>query len=110
MNIARPTDAPLYRAHPDIVACPLGEAGVALLDPRSNTYFSLDPVGEAVWATLSSDGAAPASLDGLSEAVARDFDVSPDRCRDDIDRLLSDLRRHELVSVAPAAGPADASA
>ena len=110
MNVDPRTDAPRYRANPDIVACSLGEAGSALLDLRSNTYFSLDPVGEAVWAALSSPTDAPASSHALCEVVAREFETTPNGCRDDIDRLLTELRLHDLIgAIACEAEPSDAS-
>ena len=37
-----------YLVSPECVSCEV-EDGIAILDLRSNTYFSLDPVGAAIW-------------------------------------------------------------
>ena len=54
-----------YLVSPECVSCAV-EDGIAILDLRSNTYFSLDPVGAAIWDRM----AAPASLDDPTTAIA----------------------------------------
>ena len=49
-----------YLVSPECVSCKV-EDGIAILDLRSNTYFSLDPVGAAVWDRM----AAPDLLDDM---------------------------------------------
>ena len=81
-----------YLVSPECVSCAV-EDGIAILDLRSNTYFSLDPVGAAIWDRM----AAPASLDELAAAVAADYDVAPEQCRGDIANLLEDMLTHGLI-------------
>ncbi len=84
-----------YIVSPDCVACDV-DAGLAILDLRSNTYFSLDQVGADVWRHLSK----PATVDDLAAAIAAEYAITPDQCRDDISRLIEDLSRHGLVQTA----------
>jgi hypothetical protein len=84
-----------YVASPDCVACDV-DGGTAILDLKSNTYFSLDPVGADVWQAL----VKPASLDDLTQVIAADYDVAAPQCRQDIAALLEDLSHHGLIQAA----------
>ena len=81
-----------YLVSPECVSCKV-EDGIAILDLRSNTYFSLDPVGAAVWDRM----AAPVSLDDLAAAIAAEYEVPPEECRGDIADLLDDMLTHGLI-------------
>ena len=81
-----------YLVSPECVSCAV-EDGTAILDLRSNTYFSLDPVGASVWDRM----AAPASLDDLTAAIAAEYEVTPEECRRDISDLLDDMLTHGLI-------------
>ena len=81
-----------YLVSPECVSCEV-EDGIAILDLRSNTYFSLDSVGAAIWDRM----AAPASLDDLTTAIAAEYDVPPQECRGDIADLLEDMLTHGLI-------------
>ena len=107
---ARVTGTDRYRASAHVMACAFGE-GTALLDGRTNTYFSLDPVGATVWEALQRDAAPPGaaepsraagcSLPELCEAVAGEFDVTARDCRDDVASLVADLVANGLCEAAP---------
>lgn len=84
-----------YLVSPECVSSEV-EEGIAILDLRSNTYFSLDPVGAAIWDRM----AAPASLDDLTAAIAAEYDVALEECRRDISELLDDMLKHGLIQTA----------
>lgn len=81
-----------FHAADNCVVCPFGD-GVAVLDLRTNTYFTLNAVAATVWSALESG----ASLDALVQAVVNDFDVTPDVCAPDVKALLADMMRAGLV-------------
>lgn len=81
-----------YRVSPECVSCAV-EDGIAILDLKSNTYFSLDPVGAAIWDRMAS----PVSLDDLAAAVSADYAIAPEECRRDIADLLDDMLTHGLI-------------
>ena len=83
-----------YVVSPDCVSCPV-EDGVAILDLKSNTYFSLDAVGTSIWDQMSN----PASLDDLTQAVSAEYEVAPEECRGDIQDLLKDMLQHGMIQV-----------
>lgn len=69
------------------------EAGVALLDSSSNTYFVLNQTGASVWSELTTSK----TLDELCEAVSRQFDVSSATCRNDVEGLLNAMASKGLI-------------
>ena len=86
----------IYRPVPDCVACAYGE-GIAVLNLRSNTYFSLDPVGATVWNALVEG----ADLGAIVAAVVEEFDVAPETCRADVEGFLAELAGSQLIESTP---------
>jgi hypothetical protein len=68
-----------------------GEAVILVL--VSGTYFSLNAVGTVIWRLLQE----PRTVQEICETIVRDYDVSEDRCRADVFRLLEDLERRGLI-------------
>jgi hypothetical protein len=83
-----------------VVATELGD-GLALLNLRTNEYFSLNDVGAFVWGELQS----PQSRDALIRAMTEKYDVSADICANDLDLLLEDLRNASLAEPRPSTTP-----
>ncbi|MCX7646474.1 MAG: PqqD family protein [Rhodobacteraceae bacterium] len=84
-----------FRTAPDCVACAFGD-GIAILDLRSNLYFSLNAVGAEVWHRL----AVPQTEGELVAHVAARFGVAPEVCGPDLARLIAQLAAHRLVERA----------
>jgi hypothetical protein len=82
-----------YRVSPDALMQKVGEESV-ILDLRGGTYFGLDPIGTCVWEAL----AAGSSLDALVDMLANEYEVAIDTLRDDIEKLLAELRANGLVA------------
>lgn len=73
---------------------------LAILDPASGLYFGLNEVGALIWHFLANERAA-------SEVVAHvldTYDVHPDRCHDDVLRLLGQLEIRGLLKTNGKAG------
>ncbi|WP_236016417.1 PqqD family protein [Salipiger abyssi] len=85
----------IYRPKPDCMACAYGD-GLAILDMKTNTYFSLDPVGATIWNALSNG----ADIDTLVAAVVTEFDVSPEICTADVETFVSTLMDESLLQGA----------
>ena len=81
-------------AMPDCVDCPFGD-GVAILHARTNQYFTLNAVGQHVWAQL----AQPVTIAAIVQAVCAEFDTTPEVCKPDVQALIGELIRFELVRV-----------
>ena len=68
--------------------------GAVVMQVDTGVSYSLNAVGAWVWEQL----AEPAGLDGLAEALTERFEVTEERARADLEALLADLERTELVS------------
>jgi len=81
------------------VACTVGgEAVILHLD--EGLYYSLNPVGTCIWALLQQ----PRSKEELIARVLEEFDVTPERCRADVEELLEALCTRLLVVPAEVSG------
>lgn len=81
-------------ASQDCAACAFGD-GIAVLDLKSNQYFTLNPVAAAVWSGIEKG----ASEDDLVDRVLADFAVDRATCAQDVADLIDTLARAGLVSV-----------
>ena len=91
------TAASVVARDDEAVSCELG-GGAALLDLRSGTYFSMNPVGAFVWGLLND----PVDVSTLHKALHTRYDVEPDACLEDLLSLLQQLADAGLIRVANA--------
>jgi len=76
-----------------------------LLHLRSGAYFGLDLVGTLIWQGIEQEGRLQPILDLLVEQ----FEVEEAQAREDLLRMVTQMRDHGLVYVAtdgPGEGPA----
>jgi len=84
----------LLRRRPHVLSRQLdGEA--VLLDPVLGEYFSVNPVGAAVWSAL----ADPISLGALHALVLEQFAATPEVVREDLDRFVHELEQRGLIEI-----------
>lgn len=76
----------------DAVACEFGD-GLALLDLKSNTYYSLNGVGAFIWDLIQE----PKSIVDIRSAVLARYNVDSERCKTDVDALLKGLADNGLA-------------
>jgi hypothetical protein len=77
---------------PYVVAATHG-TDTALLDMRSERYYTLDSVGSRIWSLLA-EGSA---VDEITAQLGEEFDASPDIIARDLDALLSRLQKASLI-------------
>jgi hypothetical protein len=66
-----------------------------LLDLASGIYFGLNEVGTRLWELLSEND----SLDSATDALEREFDVSADVLRADVNQLLEQMQSKGLLQI-----------
>ena len=81
-----PSEHDRVSASKDAVACEFGN-GLALLDMRSNIYYSLNSVGAYIWELIQE----PKPIAEIRGAVLERYNVEPERCKADVDGLLKGL-------------------
>jgi len=91
------SEASLITTDPNVVSCDLAD-GVALLDLRSSTYYSTNPVGAYVWTLLSE----PQPVSRICDAVSDQYEVDAAQCLRDVTALLQGLAEADLVKVSDA--------
>jgi hypothetical protein len=74
------------------VACNLNDE-VALLHLESALYFGLQGVAAHIWSGLEE----PRSVGDICDDIMRDFDVSPEQCRQDVFKFLASLQEAGLI-------------
>ena len=87
-----PSDRDCVSATNDAVACEFGN-GLALLNLKSNIYYSLNSVGAYIWDLIQE----PRPIADIRSAVLTRYDVDPERCKADIDGLLKGLTEAGLA-------------
>lgn len=81
-------------ATPHHVGADLGEE-VILLHLNHGQYFGLGNVGASIWKLLGK----PVRIVEIERVLLEEYDVEPQRCHDEVLRLVSDLVDQELVEV-----------
>jgi hypothetical protein len=83
-----------FVASPDALFKPLDGEGV-LLDLANGIYFGLDATGTRLWQLLQEHR----SLRRAYDAMLAEYEVPPDRLREDLLAFVGDLARRSLASV-----------
>jgi hypothetical protein len=81
---------------PNVMLRVIGDEAV-ILNLKSGLYLGLDPVGTRIWTVLNS---AP-SIQAAYESLLTEYDVGPERLRQDLDELLDKLLEQGLIEIAP---------
>jgi hypothetical protein len=81
---------------PDVMIRIVGDEAV-ILNLKNELYLGLNPVGTRFWTVLHD---AP-SIQAAYETLLTEFDVEPDRLRQDMNELLDQLLAQVLIELAP---------
>ena len=87
-------DSSVFKQAPDQIASTVGEE-VVILNFKSGTYYGLNEIGARIW-HLIHDGKM---VREIYETVLAEYDVEPERCRQDVEQLLQQLLREKLIEV-----------
>lgn len=66
---------------------------VVMMSVDQGMYFGLEGVGPRVWSLL----ATPRSVDDVCAALLAEYDVSPEQCRTEVQRFVSEMLEAGLV-------------
>jgi hypothetical protein len=76
----------------DVLSAPVQEE-LVMFDVEAGRYFSLNEMASAIWRRLE----APVTIEALCAEMQETFDVSPERCREDLTAFVSKLEAKGLV-------------
>ena len=80
----------------DWLSAKVGEELIMMSAEKGN-YIGLSEVGTRVWELLE----APQDLDRLCAQLEREFDVTPEVCRAEVEAFLNELVKHGAVALDP---------
>lgn len=84
----------VIHASPDQVSCSLGSEA-AILNLHTGIYYSLDPVGAAVWKLIEQ----PQTVADIRDAMLNRFEVELERCELDLFQLFEELAAKGLIEI-----------
>ncbi|XTZ15596.1 lasso peptide biosynthesis PqqD family chaperone [Micromonospora echinospora] len=67
--------------------------GEVVLDEERGRYFHLNPTASLVVSVVSAGG----SVDEAVEAIVNRYDISVDRAREDVHKLIQQLRENHIL-------------
>jgi hypothetical protein len=82
-----------FAVHPSVLCRELSGETV-LLNLESGVYYGLDAVGTRVWQLLVQGH----TISHICETMLDEYDVAPDVLRDDVMRLVSELRERGIIA------------
>jgi hypothetical protein len=81
---------------PDVLLRIIGDEAV-ILNLKSELYLGLDPIGTRIWTVLQG---AP-SIQAAHASLLDEFEVEPERLRQDMERLLDQMLAQGLIELHP---------
>jgi hypothetical protein len=84
----------LIRRAKDAISTEL-DGETVILNIETGIYSGLDQVGTTIWNTL----AEPATFVNLKERIMADYEVSEQRCSDDLSVFLDELLKNRLITL-----------
>lgn len=69
---------------------------LVMFDGESGKYYGLNEVATAIWERL----AQPHTVDELVESLTNEFDVAPERCREELETFIPHLLKRGLIEKA----------
>lgn len=82
------------KPRPDVLVRQMGDE-LVLLNLANESYFGLDEVGTAIWRALETEP----SVDAACDSLTREYDVTPERLRSDVEALVARLAQAGLVEI-----------
>lgn len=82
---------------PDVLFRVVGQEAV-LLNLKTELYLGLDPVGTEMWLTLTNTP----SIQNAYDTLLQEYDVEPERLRQDLNNFVDKLVKQQLIEIGPA--------
>jgi hypothetical protein len=82
----------MMKRNDDVISRPFGDAAV-LVDLATNQVFELNRTASRIWELLGDERDRAA----IVEALLQEFDVDPAKLQMEVDGLLVELRRQNLI-------------
>jgi hypothetical protein len=84
----------IYRRKPEVISGKL-EDQIVMMDIDKGKYFSMNPVATRVWELLEE----PSSAGKLCDQLLNEFEVSREKCFDEVHELLKKMQELDLLEI-----------
>lgn len=74
------------------------EDEAVILNLKDGVYYGLDPVGARIWELVQQ----PQSVGAIRDILLKEYEVDPERCEQDLLRLLQEMAARGLIEVKDA--------
>jgi len=68
---------------------------IMMMSPEHGKYIGVNEVGARIWELIET----PSDPAALYAELQREFDVSPEDCKAEVDNFLAEMEKHGAVSV-----------
>ncbi|MDD4904160.1 MAG: PqqD family protein [Candidatus Bipolaricaulis sp.] len=92
---------PRYTPNHDDIAARVLDGEAIMINLAKGTYYSLDGVGGRIWELLE-EGKGAAEM---ADTISLEFDVTAERARADIDRILGELQAEDALRTVLVGAP-----
>jgi hypothetical protein len=87
----------IVRRQGDWISAKVGEE-LVMMSAEMGSYLGLTAVGTRVWELVE----VPQHLDDICAQLEREFDVTTETCRTEVEEFLIELAKHGAVALEPA--------
>lgn len=78
----------------DQIYCDLNGESV-ILNFKDGVYYGLDSLGTIVWNNIQE----PKTINEIEKLITEQYDVPPERCKDDLLKLIKELETNKLIEL-----------
>lgn len=68
---------------------------IMMMSPEHGKYIGVNEVGARIWELIE----APRDVATVCEELQREFEVSPDVCKAEVDSFLAEMEKHGAIVV-----------
>jgi hypothetical protein len=68
---------------------------IMMMSPEHGKYIGVNEVGARIWELIE----APRDVDTVCEELQREFEVSPEVCKAEVDSFLAEMEKHGAIVV-----------
>ncbi len=70
-------------------------ADVVMMDIEQGNYYGLEAVAARIWEMTEK----PVSVGSLCENLTAEYDIAPEKCREEVVGFLDDLLQHKIIQI-----------
>lgn len=86
----------IVRKQSDWLAAKVGDE-LVMMSAQKGNYIGLSEVGARIWELIET----PQDLDAVCAQLQKEYDVTPEACRAEVETFLNELVKHGAIALDP---------